>query len=246
MKSISENYIVVQGWMISELNLSGNELLIYAIIHGFSQDGESKFTGSLAYLERWTNTSRPTVISALKKLCEKKVIIKHEKVINNVRFNEYQISLPVVKNLYRGSKESLHNKDNNNIVDNININYADKKSAKESSLKYDFKKLVEIWFEEYTKFKGTEPTFGAVEGKTLKAIANKIHTKDKDSINLPDNFRMILLMAQTDKWIADNFNLKIINSNFDKIYSNGTKHIDEERRRKEYWEEFAANHRPSY
>ena len=32
-----ENYVVVQGWMITELGLKGNELLIYAVIHGFSQ-----------------------------------------------------------------------------------------------------------------------------------------------------------------------------------------------------------------
>ena len=128
-----------------------------------------------------------------------------------------------------------------------NTNYADfKKSAKEPSLKYDFKKLVEVWFEEYTNFKGTEPTFGSVEGKTLKSLASKILTKDKDSINLPENFRMILLMAQSDKWIGENFNLKIINSNFDKIYANGTKQITEERQRQQDWADWIANHRPSY
>ena len=32
-----ENYITVQGWMVTDLNLKGNELLIYACIYGFSQ-----------------------------------------------------------------------------------------------------------------------------------------------------------------------------------------------------------------
>ena len=36
-----ENYVQISGWMISELNLSGNELIAYALIHGFSQDGKS-------------------------------------------------------------------------------------------------------------------------------------------------------------------------------------------------------------
>lgn len=31
-----ENFYVVQGWMISELKLKGNELNVYAIIFGFS------------------------------------------------------------------------------------------------------------------------------------------------------------------------------------------------------------------
>ena len=47
------NFISIQGWMRTELNLSGNELLVYAIIYGFSQDGESKFTGSRQYLADW-------------------------------------------------------------------------------------------------------------------------------------------------------------------------------------------------
>ena len=47
----NENYINVCGWMISELaDLRLNEIFIYAIIHGFSQDGKSFYTGSLSYL----------------------------------------------------------------------------------------------------------------------------------------------------------------------------------------------------
>ena len=37
----NENYLVIQGWMIAELKLKGNELLIYAIIYGFSQNNQS-------------------------------------------------------------------------------------------------------------------------------------------------------------------------------------------------------------
>ena len=33
----NENYVLIQGWMINELKLKGNELLIYALIYGFSQ-----------------------------------------------------------------------------------------------------------------------------------------------------------------------------------------------------------------
>ena len=34
-----DNYVAIQGWMITDLNLKGNDLLIYAVIYGFSQDG---------------------------------------------------------------------------------------------------------------------------------------------------------------------------------------------------------------
>ena len=43
------NFYTVQGWMVTELGLRGNELAAYAIIYGFSQDGASKFQGSLTY-----------------------------------------------------------------------------------------------------------------------------------------------------------------------------------------------------
>lgn len=72
-----ENYIQISGWMISELNLSGNELIAYALIHGFSQDGKSVFRGSISYMQEWLNCgSRQTVIKAVKNLVEKKLVEK--------------------------------------------------------------------------------------------------------------------------------------------------------------------------
>lgn len=84
-----ENYINVQGWMVSDLKLKGNELLIYAIIYGFSQDSETRFTGSLAYLAAWTNSTKQGVSKCIKSLCEKGHIIKIDKIINGVKFCEY-------------------------------------------------------------------------------------------------------------------------------------------------------------
>lgn len=74
----SENYISIQGWMISELGLKNAELLIYAIIYGFSQDGYGRFRGKLAYLMDWTQASKPTVLKALDALQERGLIVKVE------------------------------------------------------------------------------------------------------------------------------------------------------------------------
>ena len=72
-----ENYVQISGWMISELNLSGNELIAYALRHGFSQDGKSVFRGSLSYMQEWLNCgSRQTVIKTVKSLVEKNFIEK--------------------------------------------------------------------------------------------------------------------------------------------------------------------------
>ena len=36
-KDISKNYLNIQGWMVQDLELKGNELLAYALIFGFCQ-----------------------------------------------------------------------------------------------------------------------------------------------------------------------------------------------------------------
>jgi hypothetical protein len=107
MKSISKNYMTIQGWMVEDLDLSGNTLLAYALIYGFAQDNESEFTGSLSYVCTWLNCSRPTATKALDELCERNLITKRVEVLNGVTFNRYRISLQGVKNLDGGSKESL-------------------------------------------------------------------------------------------------------------------------------------------
>ena len=102
-----ENYYVIHGWMLNQLNLKGVQLQIYAIIYGFSQCEDVEFSGSLSYLCDFTGTSKPTVIKALNDLQEKGLIFKREEKINGVQFNRYSVTLPLVKNFNRGSKETL-------------------------------------------------------------------------------------------------------------------------------------------
>ena len=51
----SNNYVQIQGFMVSNLKLKGNSLLVYALIYGFSQDGQSKFYGSRKYISEEIN-----------------------------------------------------------------------------------------------------------------------------------------------------------------------------------------------
>ncbi len=67
----SANYITVSGWMLQDLGLKGNELLIYAIIYGFSQDKKSSYFGDQDYLATWTNSTIRTVIRTLNNLTHK-------------------------------------------------------------------------------------------------------------------------------------------------------------------------------
>lgn len=115
---VQENsYITVQAFMRNDLNLKGNELLVYALIYGFSQDGESEFKGSINYICEWIGASRPTVIKALQELTGSGLVKKRTETINSVTFCRYaadlellkrsQKSLGVVKILDGGSQETL-------------------------------------------------------------------------------------------------------------------------------------------
>lgn len=130
---VKENtYINIQAFMVNDLHLKGNELLIYAIIFGFSQDEESEFTGSLQYLADWTQSTKQGVMKALQSLCEKQLILKNVEYKNNIRFCTYKTSTVLNKveqgmkqsltgyetKFNGGIKQSLPNNINNNITDN--------------------------------------------------------------------------------------------------------------------------------
>lgn len=112
----SDNYILIQGWMCSELNLKGNALLIFALIHGFSQDGQSRFYGSRNYIADTLNISLPTVDKAIEELRDKNLITRYVITDENGVHYEYDVCKEtlqgVVKKLYMGGKETLHNNTN--------------------------------------------------------------------------------------------------------------------------------------
>ena len=89
----NENFLVIQGWMVNELDLKGTELLCYAVIYGFSQDGEHKFTGTRRYLAEWCNCTPQNVQKALNSLVDKGYITKYEHYVNNVKMCEYSATI---------------------------------------------------------------------------------------------------------------------------------------------------------
>lgn len=132
----STNYINIPGWMITDLGLNGNELLVYAIIYGFSQDGTSKYCGSARYIAESLSLRKGTVLAVLARLVAKGLLEKSEKEINGVRMCDYKAihpgggteTVPVVRKPYRGGTETVpgggtetvpHNNSIDNTRDNI-------------------------------------------------------------------------------------------------------------------------------
>lgn len=118
-----DQYIVLQGWMISELKLKGNELIIYACIYGFSQAENQVFSGSLQYLADWTNSTKQGVVKSLKSLVEKGFVVKTDKVINGVKFCEYYATKfnGVYNKVVQGMQQSLTGGMQQSLTNNIDI-----------------------------------------------------------------------------------------------------------------------------
>lgn len=137
----SENFVTIQGWMCNELELKGNDLLIYALIYGFSQDGESAFSGSRNYIADTFNISKPTVDKALQDLLNKNYIIKYESKDINAP-NSYAVNIQVVKKLYMSSKETLLGGSKETLLNNNSKQTNKEKTvvSKDTTIEFQFGK----------------------------------------------------------------------------------------------------------
>lgn len=139
----NENYVNIQGWMINELNLKSNELIVYAIIYGFTQKEGQVFNGGISYIADWINSTRQTAMNVIKSLEEKGLILKvHEGDVTGKK-NTYIATKSLVKKFdyYKNltSQEitldlvKIFNKPSQNFLHNIiNIIYKNKDDAEAS------------------------------------------------------------------------------------------------------------------
>ena len=89
-----QSYIMILDWMVDKYKLKGNELLAYALIYGFSQDGESEYKGSFSYLSRWLGADRATIIRVLKRLESKGLLTKRQELVAGQMVNRYVAEVP--------------------------------------------------------------------------------------------------------------------------------------------------------
>lgn len=131
----NKNYITILGWMVNELSLSGNDLICYAIIYGFSQD-DNYWEGSQSYLSEWLGISKRATVDILKRLISDGHIVKQEYEVNKVKFCKYKAVVPN----FMGSEESALGGSEESSHDNkssIKKEKEDKSSFSKERLDYD-------------------------------------------------------------------------------------------------------------
>ena len=109
-KSLIGSYITIQGGMLEGLKLSGNELLVFALIYSYCRNGGGVYYGSLSLIERWTNSSKRTAITTLQKLMEKGFIVKRiEKAYgkDNILYDISPSISPLVKKFHQECENVL-------------------------------------------------------------------------------------------------------------------------------------------
>ena len=95
-------YFVIQDWMITALHLKGCELLVYAVVYGFSQKGAGCYFGSAAALAETLGVSRQTIVSTFKSLTERGLLIKTDDYHAGVHTCAYAVNLDLLNNFTGG------------------------------------------------------------------------------------------------------------------------------------------------
>lgn len=218
-----ENYIVIQGFMLTDLKLKGNELLIYACIYGFTQAENQTFNGSLQYLADWTNSTKQSVIRCLKSLIEKGYIIKKENIINGVKFCEYRttelntvlnkVEHPIKQSLTGGIKQSLTNNiDFNNISDNKDIR---KKSGSFDNIILSYAQTVDISIRSETTellfewLKVRKAKRSAMTDRAIQMNIDKLNDLAKQSgMSIPEYLKEIICRGWAAFYVINNYGQK--------------------------------------
>lgn len=197
------DYITILAPMVSKLKLNGNNLIIFALIHGFTKDGEHKFKGSLEYICRWTNLSKSTVIATLKALTEKGFINKEENIINNVKFCSYSTNyecllkklnsstetIPPFKKYENGSTESNmgSTESEHNIDNDIDID-KDKENSKSKMVTIDYEFIKNEW-------NRINPNLASIRGLNDKRKAAIKNLLKKNNASVDDMIKAIEVIS---------------------------------------------------
>ena len=172
----NENYITIQGWMVNELKLTGNDLICYALIYGFTQNG-CYWDKSLSYISDWLGISKRSMIDLIKRLSERGLLEKHTYEANGVKTCMYKA---IVKNFTSGEESSSRGGEESSP--HINNNNKEKEEIDKSISKKDvFFDMFEAFVLEYKKLYGKHTGGGA---KTLFNEFTKRHKDWRDVIPL--------------------------------------------------------------
>ena len=199
-------YIVIQDWMISDLQLKGNELLTYALIYGFSQDGESEFKGSLKYISEFLGISKSTAQRSIEKLVDRGIVEKRVEEISGVKFNRYmaheKADTPIVKTS-TGCSQNDHGgivkmTTNNTNIYNTNNNTSNNTKDKDTPARYFEDEELNNKFLEFLSMRKKIRNPVRTD-RALKALLKKLHELSGGDVGL---MKQIIDQSLDKEWLG--------------------------------------------
>lgn len=146
-----EAHFTITEMMTRELGLKGSELLVYAVINGYSQKEQGCFYGSHSWLAWLLNMHPDTVNCTLKNLVKKGLITKRDIILDGTRRCEYttrKIRVPENSEYPENSAEAPGKSGYTNIKDNKDITPNPKARTREE-LQAEFRTECEFYIPQY-------------------------------------------------------------------------------------------------
>lgn len=205
---LKRNYLVIESWMVNELKLKGNSLLLYALIYGFSQTEKQVCTCGIDYMQAWTNSSKQGVLNALNQLIQAGLVERVYDVDSDGRIAAYraigQESLPnsqrkkgqqSLPNICKIGQQSLPNpKKKVNKVDKL---------GQQSCRASDYNNNYNIFF---------------VDEKELSKLLGT--TIDCEPAHSLEEYKQVAAELERSTWARKNFtHLSKIHCNWDRLVS---------------------------
>ena len=222
-------FLVIQKWMLTDLNLKSTELMVYAIIYGFSQDGQGECWASLDYFQLWTGASRSSIIRAINSLEEKGFIERRRRegttsalrvVGGGVKMKQEGV------NLKRGGVKMTPNNITNNKTNKKEINKESDKVAVEVQRTYDL--FIEKFEKNPNQFKLTPKRQKKIKAR-LKDCGETMLRKAIENTAKNEFYR-----GKNDRgWKAD---LDFIIRSYEQVERLANMEVVQEERELDYWD----------
>lgn len=192
MLQISDNnFYVIQSWMVRKLKLTGLDLLIFAIIYGYSQDGENEYFGSLTYLAEMTGCTKRGVIKSLTNLVDNGYILREESTFNNIKCVTYKTNMELCSQVVNSVHRGMNSVPNSGELSSPNNKYIynKKQDIDINTREDDTEKAFNTFWEAYPRHTNTS------KKETFKKFCKAIQKTDLQTM-----LNAIELQKQTKQW----------------------------------------------
>ena len=108
---MKNGFQILYDWMVSDLHLKGSSVQVFAIIYGFTRNGQT-CEGSLQFFADKTGCTKQTVLNALQALEEKHYIRKEQIRAKDGGVRNHYTAAPEILNRYDSPKQDVETVEN--------------------------------------------------------------------------------------------------------------------------------------